>query len=287
MADNIKAPSHYVDGRKYEPKDVIRDWGLNFNLGSAVKYISRAGRKGDMLEDLQKAKQFLEFEIEAVEEENDGASRELFYKSLEAIDEYSKKVLKEEDEKRISAELLSRAVTRSENPMKFEDVPESLKPFVIITVGNEVLDGMCDLEGNITSDELRKEIINYIIENLDNGKLNFFELPESLFEYSPEIIEWADNLINKGKEYEKIQGDIGMTCKEAAAIGDAIAKGFEEGIQQNDNDLSLADIIGMIMKHNDIPEPDVIKLHFKFEDDPTAIPANTVSIKFHTNRKEI
>lgn len=67
MADNIKAPSHYVDGREYEPKDVIRDWGLNFNLGSAVKYISRAGRKGDKLEDLQKAKQFLEFEIEAVE----------------------------------------------------------------------------------------------------------------------------------------------------------------------------------------------------------------------------
>jgi len=68
MGDNIKSPSHYCEGREYEPKDVIRDWGLNFNLGSCVKYISRAGRKGDKLEDLQKAKQFLEFEIEAVEE---------------------------------------------------------------------------------------------------------------------------------------------------------------------------------------------------------------------------
>jgi hypothetical protein len=66
--DNIH-PSHYTAGRKYEPKDVIRDWGLNFNLGSAVKYISRAGRKDDILADLNKAKQFLEFEITALEEE--------------------------------------------------------------------------------------------------------------------------------------------------------------------------------------------------------------------------
>ena len=65
----ISHPSHYTDGRKYEPKDVIRDWGLNFNLGSAVKYISRAGRKDDIVVDLKKAKQFLEFEIDALEAE--------------------------------------------------------------------------------------------------------------------------------------------------------------------------------------------------------------------------
>ena len=64
--NKISHPSHYCDGRKYEPKDVIRDWNLNFNLGSAVKYISRAGRKGDILEDLYKARQFLEFEIQAL-----------------------------------------------------------------------------------------------------------------------------------------------------------------------------------------------------------------------------
>ena len=69
MSDIIKHPSHYTEGRKYEPKDVIRDWGLNFNLGSAVKYISRAGRKDDILIDLRKARQFLDFEIEALEDE--------------------------------------------------------------------------------------------------------------------------------------------------------------------------------------------------------------------------
>lgn len=69
MADNVKHPSHYTEGRKYEPKDVIRDWKLNFNLGSAVKYISRAGRKDDTVQDLKKAQEFIQFEIDAINEE--------------------------------------------------------------------------------------------------------------------------------------------------------------------------------------------------------------------------
>lgn len=69
MTDNIKHPAHYAGGRKYEPKDVIRDWSLNFNLGNVVKYVSRAGRKGAALEDLQKARQYIEFEIEALRRE--------------------------------------------------------------------------------------------------------------------------------------------------------------------------------------------------------------------------
>lgn len=64
--DMITHPAHYCDGRIYEPKDVIRDWGLNFNLGNAIKYISRSGRKSGCadIEDLEKAKQYLEFEID-------------------------------------------------------------------------------------------------------------------------------------------------------------------------------------------------------------------------------
>ena len=71
--DVVSHPSHYTKGRKYEVWKVIRDWGLNFNLGSAVKYIARAGRKDDILQDLKKAKQFIEFEIEAIEGERDGS----------------------------------------------------------------------------------------------------------------------------------------------------------------------------------------------------------------------
>lgn len=69
--DPVSKPSHYTEGRKYEPKDVIRDWGLNFNLGNTVKYVARAGRKDDILQDLKKARQYLDFEIEYLEKERE------------------------------------------------------------------------------------------------------------------------------------------------------------------------------------------------------------------------
>lgn len=74
--DVIKHPSHYTEGRKYEPKDVIRDWGLNFNLGSAVKYVARAGRKDDIVQDLKKAQEFIQFEIDAIEAERKKEAKE-------------------------------------------------------------------------------------------------------------------------------------------------------------------------------------------------------------------
>lgn len=69
--DVIGRPNHYCEGRKYEPKDVIRDWGLNFNLGNTVKYVARNGRKAgeSALKDLKKARQYLDFEIEAIEKD--------------------------------------------------------------------------------------------------------------------------------------------------------------------------------------------------------------------------
>lgn len=48
---NAINPEHY-NRLNPQPKDVIRAWGLNFNLGSAVKYISRAGHKDAMLRGL-------------------------------------------------------------------------------------------------------------------------------------------------------------------------------------------------------------------------------------------
>lgn len=64
--DPIGNPSHYTEGRKYEPRKVIYDWGLNFNLGNAVKYIARAGRKDPekTVEDLKKAIQYIKFELD-------------------------------------------------------------------------------------------------------------------------------------------------------------------------------------------------------------------------------
>lgn len=53
--ETVDHPKHYLAGRKLEPIDVIEDWGLGFHLGCALKYISRAGRKGPELEDIEKA----------------------------------------------------------------------------------------------------------------------------------------------------------------------------------------------------------------------------------------
>ncbi len=71
MSDEIYAPAHYIEGRVHEPIDVIHDWGLNFNLGNVVKYISRAGRKGSKIEDLRKALAYLQREIAYMELEED------------------------------------------------------------------------------------------------------------------------------------------------------------------------------------------------------------------------
>jgi hypothetical protein len=68
---NISHPSHYGGANnQYEAIKVIDAWGLNFNLGNVAKYISRAGKKGEALEDLEKAKQYLEFEIAKLKEKS-------------------------------------------------------------------------------------------------------------------------------------------------------------------------------------------------------------------------
>ena len=55
--------SHYQSGG-IEPIDYINSHNMNFNIGNCVKYCSRAGLKGDAIEDLQKAIHYLQFEIE-------------------------------------------------------------------------------------------------------------------------------------------------------------------------------------------------------------------------------
>lgn len=56
---NTIEPSHYNEGRKYTPISVIELANLGFCLGNVVKYISRAGRKGSYIEDLNKAHWYL------------------------------------------------------------------------------------------------------------------------------------------------------------------------------------------------------------------------------------
>lgn len=71
--DIVSNPAHYTMGT-IEPKDFIRDQDLNFNRGNVIKYTVRSGRKDKSkeIEDLRKAKQYLEFEIEYLEGQLNG-----------------------------------------------------------------------------------------------------------------------------------------------------------------------------------------------------------------------
>lgn len=60
--DSVNHPSHY-QGKTIEVIDIIEDFDLNFNLGNAIKYILRAGKKGGYQEDLNKAVWYLNREI--------------------------------------------------------------------------------------------------------------------------------------------------------------------------------------------------------------------------------
>jgi len=63
LFDTIVNPAHYTKGRVFEPVEVIEDWNLDYQMGNALKYISRAGRKGSLVADLQKAIFYLERRI--------------------------------------------------------------------------------------------------------------------------------------------------------------------------------------------------------------------------------
>ena len=63
--DVINNPSHYTRG-KIEVIDFIEDQQLPYHLGNVIKYIARAGYKGDKLEDLKKARWYLDRYINEV-----------------------------------------------------------------------------------------------------------------------------------------------------------------------------------------------------------------------------
>ena len=57
-----KGPDYYQRGST-DVWDFIREQGLNFHLGNAIKYICRAGYKDNKRQDLEKAIHYLENEL--------------------------------------------------------------------------------------------------------------------------------------------------------------------------------------------------------------------------------
>jgi hypothetical protein len=63
--NNVSHPDHYNRG-SIEAINIIEDWDLNFSVGNVIKYMLRAPHKGEELQDLEKAKWYLERHIENV-----------------------------------------------------------------------------------------------------------------------------------------------------------------------------------------------------------------------------
>ena len=67
--DHVNHPSHYGGDSTYEAVNVIEAWNLGWHLGSAVKYIARAGKKPNNpeLQDLKKARWYIDRRIAQLE----------------------------------------------------------------------------------------------------------------------------------------------------------------------------------------------------------------------------
>lgn len=71
--DVVNHPTHYTSHPSgVECKDIIAYFP--FFVGAAIKYLWRAGLKGDAVEDYRKAIKCIEFEIEKLEKHNDSST---------------------------------------------------------------------------------------------------------------------------------------------------------------------------------------------------------------------
>lgn len=70
MSDAVNHPPHYGgEGNPLEVINVIEHYELGFCLGNCIKYILRAPSKGALLEDLKKARWYLDREISRMEQQ--------------------------------------------------------------------------------------------------------------------------------------------------------------------------------------------------------------------------
>jgi|TARA_B100000282_G_C31295726_1_gene293116 hypothetical protein len=70
--EKVNHPDHYNKG-EFEVIDVIEDWfdGLDFCAGNVIKYVARYKHKEKPIEDLKKAKWYLNRMIEQITRKGD------------------------------------------------------------------------------------------------------------------------------------------------------------------------------------------------------------------------
>ena len=70
--NQVDHPSHYQSESGIEVIDVIESFNLSFSLGNTIKYILRAGKKDAMIQELKKAKWYLDREIAKLTDVDNG-----------------------------------------------------------------------------------------------------------------------------------------------------------------------------------------------------------------------
>ena len=70
MSEAVNHPSHYGGDVPHETYKCLRAWGLENDalIWNAVKYLSRAGKKGNKIEDLEKSIWYINARIEQLKE---------------------------------------------------------------------------------------------------------------------------------------------------------------------------------------------------------------------------
>ena len=75
MSEAVSHPKHYTSGppckhcgHVIECIDIAKH--ASFSIGNVWEYLWRAGKKGPAIEDLMKARQYLDFEIERLQEQS-------------------------------------------------------------------------------------------------------------------------------------------------------------------------------------------------------------------------
>jgi hypothetical protein len=74
ITEMVYHPSHYGGADNvYEVIKIIEHFGLDFHIGNLVKYVLRAGKKDAELQDLKKARWYLDRKIQNLENYNKNA----------------------------------------------------------------------------------------------------------------------------------------------------------------------------------------------------------------------
>lgn len=135
--ETVNHPEHYK-GKKLEVIDIIDDYNLSFSLGNVIKYVLRAGKKEDAVEDLKKARWYLSREIDDLEDQIEQSTPvKEKPKAYHVTDEYSYKCLmKELEEQGYMFDIKSYA---SKKPTKLcYELPYGTRDYIYLVGGLDI-----------------------------------------------------------------------------------------------------------------------------------------------------